>query len=46
MEKLAGSLGITRLSKSQVSVMAAELDAAVEDFRTRGGVGANQRRML
>jgi putative transposase len=35
MEKLAGSLGITRLSKSQVSVMAAELDAAVEDFRTR-----------
>jgi putative transposase len=35
MEKLAESLGITRLSKSQVSVMAAELDAAVEDFRTR-----------
>jgi transposase-like protein len=35
MEKLVESLGITRLSKSQVSVMAAELDAAVEDFRTR-----------
>ena len=29
------SLGIARLSKSEVSVMAAELDAAVEDFRTR-----------
>ena len=28
MEKLVESLGITRLSKSQVSVMAAELDAA------------------
>ena len=27
--------GITRLSKSQVSVMARELDAHVEDFRTR-----------
>jgi putative transposase len=35
MEKLVESLGITRLSKSQVSVMAAGLDAAVEDFRTR-----------
>ena len=35
MEKLMESLGITRLSKSQVSVMAAELDAVVEDFRTR-----------
>jgi transposase-like protein len=35
MEKLAQTVGITRLSKSQVSVMAAELDAAVEDFRTR-----------
>jgi putative transposase len=35
MEKLVESLGITRLSKSQVSVMAAELDAVVEDFRTR-----------
>ncbi len=29
------SLGITRLSKSQVSTMAAELDAHVADFRTR-----------
>jgi transposase-like protein len=35
MEKLVESLGITRLSKSQVSVMAAELDTVVEDFRTR-----------
>jgi transposase-like protein len=35
MEKLVESLGITRLSKSQVSVMAAELDAQVADFRTR-----------
>jgi putative transposase len=35
MEKLVESLGITRLSKSQVSVMAAELDDVVEQFRTR-----------
>jgi putative transposase len=35
MEKLVETLGITRLSKSQVSVMAAELDAQVADFRTR-----------
>ncbi len=35
MEKLVDSLGITSLSKSQVSVMAADLDAVVEDFRTR-----------
>ena len=35
MEKLVETLGITRLSKSQVSVMAADLDAVVEDFRTR-----------
>src|SRR4051794_2346421 len=35
MEKLVETLGITRLSKSQVSVMARELDAQVEDFRTR-----------
>src|SRR5258705_2084248 len=35
MDKLVESLGINRLSKSQVSVMAADLDAAVEDFRTR-----------
>jgi putative transposase len=35
MEKLVESLGITRLSKSQVSTMAAELDAQVADFRSR-----------
>lgn len=35
MEKLVESLGITRLSKSQVSEMAKELDAQVEAFRTR-----------
>jgi putative transposase len=35
MEKLVETLGITRLSKSQVSVMAAELDGVVEQFRTR-----------
>ena len=35
MEKLVVSLGITSLSKSQVSVMAAELDTQVADFRTR-----------
>jgi transposase-like protein len=35
MERLVESLGVTGLSKSQVSVMAAELDEAVEAFRTR-----------
>ena len=35
MEKLVAQLGITRLSKSQVSVMAKELDEHVEQFRTR-----------
>lgn len=35
MDKLVGSLGITSLSKSQVSDMAAELDDQVEAFRTR-----------
>ena len=35
MEKLVEQLGITRLSKSQVSVMAKELDEQVEAFRTR-----------
>jgi transposase-like protein len=35
MEKLVAALGITSLSKSQVPVMAAELDAVAEDFRTR-----------
>src|SRR5690242_20379919 len=35
MEKLVASLGISQLSKSQVSAMAAELDTAVEQFRYR-----------
>jgi len=35
VEKLAASLGVTGLSKSQVSVMAAELDELVEGFRSR-----------
>jgi putative transposase len=35
MEKLVETLGITRLSKSQVSRMAADLDGQVEAFRTR-----------
>jgi putative transposase len=35
MEKLVEQLGITRLSKSQVSEMARDLDAQVEAFRTR-----------
>jgi hypothetical protein len=35
MKKLVETLGITRLSRSQVSRMAADLDAAVEAFRTR-----------
>jgi transposase-like protein len=35
MEKLVGTLGIDRLSKSQVSVMAKDLDVQVEAFRTR-----------
>src|ERR1700756_1626983 len=35
MERLVESLGVTSLSKSQVSVMAAELDEAVQAFRTR-----------
>jgi predicted ATPase len=35
MEKLVETLGITRLSKSQVSVIAAELDEQVESFRSR-----------
>ena len=35
MDKLVQSLGITTLSKSQVSQMAKELDAHVEQFRTR-----------
>jgi len=35
MEKLVQALGITSLSKSQVSVMAKELDEQVASFRTR-----------
>jgi transposase-like protein len=35
MDKLVQSLGIEGLSRSQVSRMAADLDAAVEAFRTR-----------
>ncbi|WP_432537717.1 transposase, partial [Kineococcus arenarius] len=35
MEKLVETLGITRLSKSQVSEMTKDLDAQVEAFRTR-----------
>jgi len=35
MEKLVETLGITGLSKSQVSVMARELDEHVADFRSR-----------
>ena len=35
MEKLVESLGITRFSKSQVSIMARDLDEQVEQFRTR-----------
>ena len=35
VEKLAASLGVTGLSKSQVSLMAAELDEMAEGFRGR-----------
>jgi len=35
MDKLVQSLGITGLSRSQVSVMAKDLDAQVDGFRTR-----------
>lgn len=35
MDKLAQSLGITSLSKSHVSRMAADLDEQVAAFRTR-----------
>jgi putative transposase len=35
VEKLAGTLGIKSLSKSQVSELAKSLDAAVEQFRSR-----------
>ena len=35
VDKLAAALGVTSLSKSQVSLMAAELDDMVEGFRSR-----------
>jgi hypothetical protein len=35
VENLSASLGVTGLSKSQVSAMAAELDEMVEGFRSR-----------
>jgi len=35
VEKLAASLGVTGPSKSQVSVMAGELDELVAGFRSR-----------
>jgi putative transposase len=35
VEKLAESLGVTKLSKSQVSLMARQLDEMVADFRNR-----------
>jgi transposase-like protein len=35
VEKLAASLGVTSLSKSQVSLMAAELDEMADGFRSR-----------
>jgi len=35
VEKLAAAMGVTTLSKSQVSAMAAELDELVEGFRSR-----------
>jgi putative transposase len=35
VEKLAEAMGVTGLSKSQVSAMAAELDEVVEGFRNR-----------
>ena len=35
VEKLAASLGVTGLSKSQVPVMAAELDELADGFRSR-----------
>lgn len=40
MDKLVESLGITSLSKSQVSRMAVDLDAQVEAFRSRSLAGA------
>jgi putative transposase len=42
MDKLVQSLGITTLSKSQVSVMAKELDGHVAEFRARSLVEAGR----
>jgi Transposase, Mutator family len=41
MERPVESFGVTRLSKSQVSAMAAELDEQVEAFRTRRSTPAS-----
>lgn len=43
MERLVESLGVTKLSKSQVSIMAADLDAQVDAFRTRPWIKARTR---
>jgi hypothetical protein len=44
MERLVESLGVTSVSKSQVSIMATELDEAVEAFRPRNFYGESRRR--
>jgi transposase-like protein len=41
VDELVQSLGLAGMSKSQVSLLCAELDAAVERFRTRPLTGAN-----
>lgn len=46
MERLVESLGVTGFSKSQVSAMAAELDEAVEAFRTHPWIPARTRSRL
>jgi putative transposase len=46
MEKLVEQLGITRLSRSQVSVMAKDLDAQVEAFRPERWMPAPTRSSL
>ena len=45
MSKLVQTLGITGQSKSQVSVMAQDLDAQVEAFRTRATRGSRGNRI-
>lgn len=42
MEKVVESLGILSLSKSKVAVMADDLDAKVEAFRSRPWIPATQ----